>query len=38
MRYDAYIAGHLSMIPSVLKSLTVKGIKHKGIRVDSFCG
>jgi hypothetical protein len=38
MRYDAYVAGPPSMMPPVLKSLTVKGIKHKGIKMISFGG
>lgn len=37
-RYDAYIAGPPSMMPSVLKCITSKGIKHERIKVDSFGG
>jgi CDP-4-dehydro-6-deoxyglucose reductase len=36
--YDAYVAGTPLMIPSVIKSLISKGIKHERIKTDSFGG
>lgn len=36
--FDAYVAGPPSMMPSIMKSLLTKGIKHERIKVDSFSG